>query len=107
VKGGFADIFANIPGSSPSDAEVRPLVRGAKVIYIRDVEPSVSNFRTLYLDLRLTQAELETSPQPNPDRQHRCRNRDQNLVPGARHDGTPNSAEFSQLAGRPVAPVVC
>jgi len=107
VKGGFADIFANIPGSSPSDTEVRPLVRGAKVIYIRDVEPSVSNFRTLYLDLRLTQAELETSPQPNPDRQHRCRNRDQNLVPGARHDGTPNSAEFSQLAGRPVAPVVC
>jgi hypothetical protein len=58
VKGGFADIFANIPGSSPSDTEVRPLVRGAKVIYISDVEPSVSNFRMLYLDLRLTVAEV-------------------------------------------------
>jgi tRNA A-37 threonylcarbamoyl transferase component Bud32 len=58
VKGGFADIFANIPGSSPSDTEERPLVRGAKVIYISDVEPSVSNFRTLYLDLRLTVAEV-------------------------------------------------
>jgi hypothetical protein len=57
-KGGFADIFANIPGSSPSDTEVRPLVRGAKVVSVNDVEPTVSNFRMVYLGLELTQAEV-------------------------------------------------
>jgi predicted Ser/Thr protein kinase len=56
-KGGFADIFANIPGSSPSDTEVRPLVRGAKVASITDVEPTYSNHRMVYLGLELTQAE--------------------------------------------------
>lgn len=56
-KGGFADIFANIPGSSSSDTEVRPLVRGAKVVSVRDVEPTVSNYRMVYLGLELTQAE--------------------------------------------------
>jgi hypothetical protein len=57
-KGGFADIFANIPCSRPSDTEVRPLVRGAKVVSVNDVEPTVSNFRMVYLGLELTQAEV-------------------------------------------------
>ena len=57
--GGLVDLFVNIHGSDPSDTEVRPLVRGAKVTKITDSDPTISNYRLVELELELTQTEVD------------------------------------------------
>ena len=57
--GGFADVIVTIHGADPSNPEVRPIVRGAKVTKITDNDSSISNYRLVDLELELTQAEVD------------------------------------------------
>ena len=55
--GGFADVIVKFHGAGPSQSEVLPIVRGAKVTKITDNDPSISN--DCLVELELTQAEVD------------------------------------------------
>lgn len=57
--GGFADVIVKFHGAGPSQSEVLPIVRGAKVTKITDNDPSISNNRLVDIELELTQAEVD------------------------------------------------
>ena len=57
--GGYADVFTNIHEPDPTDPEVRPLVRMARVTNTKDPNPETTRNRKVEIELELSESEIE------------------------------------------------